>query len=77
MLDVIVPVGVAQRFVRVAPADDKSTVALADRIADQRILRLQVQDVVLVDARRHQQEGSFMHLGRGSLYSINWKMSFS
>ena len=41
--------------------------ALLHRIADEGIFRLQVKDVELVDARRHQQEGAFIHLGREGL----------
>ena len=36
---------------------------LFDGITDQRVLRLQVQDVELVDTRRHQQEGLLEYLG--------------
>jgi len=38
-------------------------VPLADGITDQGILRLQVEDVELVDAGRHQQKGLFIDLG--------------
>ena len=37
--------------------------ALLDRITDERVLGLQVQDVELVDARRHQQKRALVHLG--------------
>ena len=38
--------------------------ALLHRITNQGVLWLQVEDVVLVDARRHQQEGAFVDLRR-------------
>jgi hypothetical protein len=57
-------------------------VALLHRVADQRVFGLQVEDVELVDARRHQQQRPLVHLGRASaligLYSMQLEtVSFS
>ena len=41
--------------------------ALLHRVADERVLGLQIEDVELVDARRDEQEGPLMHLGRQRL----------
>ena len=67
MLDVVVPGSCGQGRIGVAPAHHKGAVALLHRIADQRVLGLQVQDVELVDAGRHQQERLLIHLGRQRL----------
>jgi hypothetical protein len=67
VLDVVVPGLLGHRLVRVAPADHKSAVALADRITNQRVLGLQIEDVELVDARGHQQERLFIDLWRERL----------
>ena len=67
VLDVVVPGLVLERLVGVAPADHKDAVALLYGVADHRVLGLQVQDVVLVDARRDEQHGPLMHLGRQGL----------
>ena len=37
--------------------------ALADRVANERIFGLQIEDIKLVDARRDQQERLFINLG--------------
>ncbi len=63
VFDVVVPGLGGQRFVRIAPADDEGAVPLRDRVADQRVVRLQVHDVELVDARRHHQHRPFIDLG--------------
>ncbi|MNS80297.1 hypothetical protein D3C72_1139720 [compost metagenome] len=63
VLDVVVPGGLGQRLVGVAPAHHEHAVALLVRIADERVVGLQVEDVELVDARRHQQERPLVHLG--------------
>ena len=60
---VVVPGLVGQTVVGVAPAHHKGAVALFDGVADQRVLGLQVEDVKLVDAGRHQQERALVHLG--------------
>ena len=39
--------------------------AALDRVAHERVLRLQVEDVVLVDAWRHDDEWPLAHLRRG------------
>ena len=52
-----------QVFVRIAPAHHKGAVPLLHSVADERVVRLQIKDVELVDARRHQQKGPFVHLG--------------
>jgi hypothetical protein len=67
VFDVVVPGLVGDRLVRVAPTDDEHAVALAHQITDQRVLRLQIKDVVLVDARRHKQHRPLVHLGRERL----------
>ena len=64
ILNVIVPALFCKRCIGVAPAHDKGAVALRHRIADQRVFRLQVQNVELVDAGRHQQEGPLIDFGR-------------
>ena len=58
VLDVVIPGQALAAVVGVAPADDEDPMALRDRIADQRVLGLEVEDVVLADAGRHQQEGA-------------------
>ena len=45
-----------QGFIGVTPADHKGAVTLRHGVADQRVLGLQVQDVELVDAGRHDEE---------------------
>ena len=52
-LNVIVPRKVGARGIGIAPADDKSAVALANCIPNQRIFRLQIQYIKLVNARRY------------------------
>ena len=53
MLNHVIPSGVLERFVWVAPAHHKRAMTLSHGVADERVLWLQVQDVELVDARRH------------------------
>jgi hypothetical protein len=57
LLDVVVPAQMALVGLHVLPRNEEYGVALLDRIAHHRVLRLQVEDVVLVDAGRHHQEG--------------------
>ena len=64
---VVVPGLMGQAVVGVAPAHHKGAVALFDGVADQRVLGLQVEDVELVDAGRHQQKWPLIHLGREGL----------
>src|SRR6185312_3092291 len=56
LLEIIVPGQVPELRRYVAPGDHEDRMALGDRVAHERILRLQVEDVVLVDARRHDQQ---------------------
>jgi hypothetical protein len=67
VLDVVVPGFVGDAVVGVAPANHKGTVTLLHCVADERVVGLQVQDVELVDARRHEQHGPLVHLGRERL----------
>ncbi len=48
----------------VAPGHHEHRVAAVDRVADERVLRLQVEDVVLVDARRDHHQRPFRHFCR-------------
>ena len=64
LLNVVIPRGLGQGLVRISPAEHKGAMALRHGIADQRIFRLQIQDVELVDAGRDQQKGLFKDLGR-------------
>ena len=69
MLDVVIPGFLGQGFISVAPADHKGAVTLGHGVADQRVLGLQVQDVKLVDAGRHDQERLLKHLrGEGLVF---------
>ena len=63
VFDVVIPGLLGQAGIGVAPADDKGAVALRHGVADQRVFGLQVQDVELVDAGRHQQKRLLEHLG--------------
>ena len=63
VLDVVVPSLLGQLVIGVAPADHKRAMALGHGVTNQRVVGLQVQDVELVDAGWHQQEGAFVHLG--------------
>ena len=62
LLEVVVPGDFRFGLVRVLPRHHEHRVALLGRIADERVLRLQVEDVELVDARRHQQERPLIDL---------------
>ncbi len=59
---VVVEFLVGQRLVRVHPGDDEHRVAPGHGPAHQRLLRRQVQDVVLVDPRRHHEDRRAVHL---------------
>ena len=50
---------------RVFPRDHEYRVALPNQIAHQRVFRRQVEDVVLHDPGRHDQQRQRMHVGRG------------
>ena len=63
VFDVVVPALVAQAFVGISPADHKGAMPLADGIANDGVVRLQVQNVELVDAGRHHQKRLFEYLG--------------
>src|SRR5664279_3522544 len=62
LVDVVVPRFLRDLFARILPADDEDTMALGHRVADQRVLGLQVEDVELVDARRHHEQRALEHL---------------
>ena len=51
----------ALRFGRVAPTDDEGLHAVAQAEARQALVRRQVEDVELVDLRRHHQQRAFVH----------------
>ena len=51
-----------ERLVRIGPGDDEDGVPLVDGVLDEAVLRLQVQDVELVDPGRHDQERAFVDL---------------
>ena len=52
----------ASGLMRVLPRQHEHRVALFDQVTDERVLRLQVEDVELVDAGRHQQERPLVDL---------------
>ena len=64
LLDVVVPRFLRQRFVGVAPAHHESAVSLCHGVAHEGVVGLQIQDVELVDARRHDEQRLFMHFFR-------------
>jgi hypothetical protein len=49
---------------RIFPGDHEHGVALLDKIADERVLRRQVEDIVLHNPGRHDQDGLGAHLRR-------------
>jgi hypothetical protein len=57
LLDVVVPTQVALLGLDVLPRNQEYGITLLHRVAHHRVFRLQVKDVVLVDAGRHHQEG--------------------
>ena len=61
-LEVVVPADVAELGPRVAPRHEEHRQALFAREAHEGVLRLQVEDVELVDARRHDQQRPRGHL---------------
>ena len=67
LLQIIVPAQRAARILDVAPRDDKDGVSLGNSMADEGIARLQVQDVVLVDGGRDDQQRPFTDRGRAGL----------
>ena len=62
-LQVVVEALVGEGRVGVHPGDHEHGVALVDRPLDERILLAQVEDVELVDPRRHDQQRPLQHLG--------------
>ena len=64
LFDVVVPGRLGQRLIRIAPTYNKAAMSLGHDISDEGILGLQIQDVVLVDAGRYQQERTLVDLGR-------------
>ena len=68
MLQIVVHAQVAVLHARVLPRDAEHRMAVIDEVADQRVVRRQVQDVVLHDPGRHDQDGLGVHgLGRGRI----------
>ena len=63
VFQIIIPGHIPLRFHRIAPGHQENRVALLDHEADQGVVRLQIHDVELVDARRHHQQGSRSDLG--------------
>ena len=63
-VDVVVPGALGDLLAGVLPAHHEDAMALGDGVADQRVLGLQVEDVELVDARRHEQDRPLVHLRR-------------
>ena len=70
-LDVVIPgrfvdpVGVLGH--RIAPRNQEHGEPFSDRVTHERILGLQIEDVKLVDARRHQKNGALVNRGCGRL----------
>ena len=58
---------VGEAFVRVDPGNDEHGQALRDRPSDERLLRIEVEDIELVDPRRHDQERALVDLRRRRL----------
>ena len=67
LLQIVVPAQRAVRILDVAPRDDKDGVSLGNGMADEGIAWLQVQDVVLVDGGRDDQQRPFTDRGRAGL----------
>jgi len=62
LLDVIVPAQMTEIGLGITPGHHEHGVTLFDRIADQRVFWLQVENVVLVDARWHHHQRTLRHL---------------
>ena len=58
---------VGEALVRVDPGNDEHGQALRDRPADERLLRIEIEDVELVDPGRHDQERALVDLRRRGL----------
>ncbi len=56
VVDVLIPGRRLHRGIGIAPGNQENRIALLHRITHQRVLRLQIKDVKLVDARRHDQQ---------------------
>ena len=67
LLQIVVPAQRAAWILDVAPRDDKDGVSLGNSMADEGIAWLQVQDVVLVDGGRDDQQRPFTDRGCGGL----------
>ena len=67
LLEVVVPAVLALLGLDVAPGDHEHGIALGHGVGDEGVLRLQVEDVVLVDARRDHHQRTARHLGGGRL----------
>ena len=66
VLEVVVPGQRALLGARVAPGHQEHRVALGDRVRDEGVRGLQVEDVVLVDARRDDHQRALVDLRRWS-----------
>src|ERR1700680_301773 len=65
--DVVVPRFVSERRIGVAPRKREYLMSLVERVANKRAFRLQIENVELVDARRHDQEWPFKNGRRARL----------
>ena len=72
-LEVIIPRQMTGFRYRAAPRDQKYLMALRDRVLDQRISRAKVEQIIFVDAWRHDQQGRLLDLTclRGILDQLN------
>src|SRR5215204_1139990 len=59
---VVLEFGFLHRGVRVLPGDHEHRVALVHQVLDQAVLRLQIEDVVLVDPGRYEHDGCLVNL---------------
>jgi len=64
VLDVVIPSKVPARSVRIAPGHHEHRQAVLDRKPDEGIGRLEVQNIELIDAGWHDQQGPGCHLLR-------------
>src|SRR6202035_1565530 len=73
MGDVVVPGQLGLPGTGVAPGHEEDRVALCDRVRDEGVLRLKVENVVLVNAGWHDDEGALVYAvgGRGVLDQLN------
>ena len=64
LLNIVIPTHLGMAGVRVAPTHHKCAMALRHHVADERVFRLQVQYIVLIDARRNQKKRLLVDFGR-------------